>query len=264
LKKTAILVIAASGDPVHRHYIETHWTELIRHTNRSVPHIDVFLLFEHDTDLRDYRNLGDNIIQDSNADLDLLCEPRYQHPGIPSILSKTLYALEQLQNSYDVFFRTNLSSIIRIGSFDEFVQNRDHIRYSGEFAWSDHLRQDLLHHHRVGPEKSIKSLKELEEYEGNTFLSGCGYFLNCAEAKSLVQRKDRIRFDIVDDVSIGLMFREHDVLRGFSLIVSPEQPVCDIMQVIHQSSACHIRLQHFPPDQAQDLWKELENCAIWE
>ena len=47
MKRIAILVIAATNQPVYRHYIASYWTELIRHVAANVPHIDVYMLTEH-------------------------------------------------------------------------------------------------------------------------------------------------------------------------------------------------------------------------
>ena len=261
--KIAILVIAATNRPVYVHYIQTFWTELIRYTNAEKPDIDVFLLFESAANLEDFKYLEENIIQDPITDFGSLCKPEFQSPGIPGILSKTVYAFELLQGKYDAFFRTNLSSIIRISAFDQFVQNRNSIFYSGGFVFTDGLRQQLLHYNKIGPEKSIKSLSELADYEGNTFVSGSGYFLNCAEAKSLVERKDRIRWDIVDDVSVGLLFANHEYLPNFSSKVSPTGSARDIANKIQQSTTAHIRLEHFPLQHAQAVWQILHHQQIW-
>jgi len=257
MKKIAILVIAATNQPVYIHYIRTHWSEIIRYTNTNTPHIDVFLLFEHDTDISEFQHLEGNIIQDPNADPGLLCPPDYHTRIIPGILGKTIHALELLQGRYDVFFRTNLSSFIDVPAFDRFVQCKNAIGYSGAFVWTDALRDDLLRHNRVGPGKSIKSLSELDEYPGNSFASGCGYFLNREEAQSLVSRKKQIRFDIIDDVSVGLMFDKCEVLSGFSLIVKPQEPPSQIVSRMKKSNAPHIRLEHFPLDKVGALWEEL-------
>ena len=264
MKKTAILVIAATNQPVYIHYIETYWTELIRVLRAERPHIDVFLLFEHDTDLHRFESLGDNVIQDQTSSLDALCEPEFQTGIIPGILSKTVYALELLQDRYDVFFRTNLSSMLRIGHFDRFVQNKNPIKYSGASVWDDGLRQDLLHYDRIGPGKSIKSLLELDDYEGNTFISGSGYFLSSKEVRILLERKEQIRFDIVDDVSMGLMFSEHEALPGFSVTIRPGLSVREMKERIEKSDASHIRLEHFPLKKARALWRELKTGELWK
>lgn len=263
MRRIAILVIAATNQPVYLHYIKNYWAELIAYTNLDKSHIDVFLLFENAIDINDFSELEDNIIQDPKSDLTTLCKKEHRTMGVPGILSKTIYALELLRGKYDVYFRTNLSSVIKLTAFDLFVQAKDSIYYSGSSVWTDSLRQDLLIHERIGPDKSIKSLSDLDEFEGNTFISGSGYFLNSSEAESLVERKNRIRYDIVDDVSVGLMFSKHEHIPGFTLTISPSIAVDDMIALIHESNACHIRLENFPLETAVALWNKLRELEIW-
>jgi len=264
MKKTAILVIATNTTPLYIHYIKTYWTELIRYTRAETPHIDVFLLFENSIDLSEFSEIADNLIQDPQTDLDQLCEPQYQSRGIPGILSKTIYAFELLQDKYDVFFRTNLSSLIRVPYFDHFVQNAESIVYSGAMVWPEALRDDLEYHNCIGQDKSIKSLEELTSYPGNTFISGSGYFLNAAQVKSLIQRKGQVRYDIVDDIAIGLMFSEYQLIPEFSLIVSARESITEIKNRILQSKAAHIRLEHFPLQKAQEFWQHIQLGQLWK
>ncbi|MEL7060299.1 MAG: hypothetical protein AAGN46_09775 [Acidobacteriota bacterium] len=262
LKRVAILVIASTRSPLYRHYIETFWTRLIRRTNAEFAHVGVFLLFEHDADIDGLEPLANNIIQDPTSDVDRVCPPEHQTLIVPGILLKTIYALELLQNRYDVFFRTNLSSMLKLSAFDRFVQGHD-LRYSSAFVWVDALRQQLEHIGQIGPGRSVESLEELKGYEGNSFASGSGYFLNQAEAKLLIDQKDRIRFDLVDDVSIGLMFPSCDVLPGFAHIARREQSMAERHADILENRAVHVRLQHLELDQAVALWNALGDHELW-
>ena len=117
---------------------------------------------------------------------------------------------------------------------------------------------------RIGDGKSIESLDELDGYEGNTFISGSGYFLNSDEARSLVARKDRIRYDVADDVAVGLMFAKHDLLPGFTLTLSPDTEIPEMIDRMRHSNACHVRLEHFPLECAETLWRELEGDELWK
>jgi hypothetical protein len=264
MKRIAILAIAATTQPVYVHYIKTYWTELIRHVKATKPHIDVFLLFEHDSDLVELSHLADNIIQDRNSAPETLCRAEFHDSCIPGILSKTIYAFELLQDRYDVFFRTNLSSLIRVPYFDQFVQSKSHIGYSGSWVWGDALRASLELHGSIGPDKSIKSLADLDAYPGNTFISGSGYFLNAAEVKSLVQRKHQIRYDIIDDVAIGLMFSDYELLPDFTVAISPRDSITEIKSQIRKSSAAHVKLVNFPTERAQDLWDHIRGGQLWK
>jgi len=241
IKKIAILVIAATNQPLYVHYIKTYWTALIRHLATTRPHIDVFLLFENSTDLAPFEDLRKHIIRDPRSDFGSLCPPEFQSLIIPGILSKTIHAFELLQDRYDVFFRTNLSSMIRVPYFDRFVQDTPDIMYSGGAIWRDALRDNLIFHDRIGPGKSIPSLEELKGYPGNTFVSGAGFFLSAAEVKTLVERKHEIRYDIVDDVSIGLMFPDHQYLPDFRVTVFRQDSIAEIKSRIRRSKAPHVR-----------------------
>lgn len=263
MKKIAILVIGATHTPLYTHYINTYWTRLIRYTEKFAPHIHVFLLFEKDMDIGQIGHLADNIIQDKDCDPDALCLPHFQDSCIPGILSKTVYAFELLQDNYDVFFRTNLSSLIRVPMFDDFVQNKKDLVYSGSLVWQDGLRADLQFQSKIGGDKSIRSMDELADYPGNTFISGSGYFLNAREVKSLAQRKRQVRYDIIDDVSVGLMFEEHECLPGFTTIVTPDQSITEIKNQIRESNAGHVRLEHFPLEKAQELWDHMSLGQLW-
>jgi hypothetical protein len=263
MKKIAILVIAALNQPVYIHYIKNYWIELIKHTNDTKPNIDVFFLLEDGTVTDIFSNILDNVIEDKNSDLDQLCDPQHQSLNVPGILSKTVYALESLHDKYDIFFRTNLSSMINISALEAFVESNETITYSGGLGWPNALRENLLQYNWIGPEKSIKSMSELDKYAGNSFISGSGYLLNSQEAKSLVERKQSIRFDLPDDVAVGLMFANYQMLENFSVVIPSSMPLDEIVRTIRTSHVPHIRLQHFSVDLAESIWHELKSEPLW-
>ena len=258
----AILIIASTRSPVYVHYIETYWARVIRRTNVDHPHVGVFLLFEHDVELDRFSHLANNVIQDPTADYDRFCPTEHQMPGTPGILLKTVYALELLQNRYDVFFRTNLSSMLKLSAFDRFVQAKDDLRYSSPSVGT--LRKQLVQEGLVGPKRRIRSLDELDGYEGNSFGTGAGYFLSRAEAKSLVERKEHLRFDLVDDISVGLMFPLCECLPGFTKVVRANQETSDLKAEILKSQSIHFKLASFSPEQAGALWDEIGEHEVWK
>lgn len=263
MKRIAILAIAALAQPVHRHYIATYWTELIRHTNAHLPHVDVYLLNEHGRPKQAFAHIADNVIDDPRSDLDELVSPRFQTHHVPGILSKTIHALDVLAGRYDVYFRTNLSSMIKLAVFDRLVQSSDDLCYSGGPVWTDALRADLLARDRVGPGRSVRDMSELDEYPGNTFVSGSGYLLNAAEAEHLVGHRDRLRYDLPDDVAVGLMLDRALVIRGFTTTIKPELTIAEMLERMAETSAAHIRLQHLPVERAQALWRFLARNDTW-
>lgn len=259
MKRTAILVIAAQNHPVYVHYLHTYWTELINFTNKHTPNIDVFLLFQKNEDLTSLPAPRQNIIIDENTDFNGFFEENKGHLAIPGILSKTIYAFEALQHEYDVFFRTNLSSMIHLPNFEHFIQTKARIIYSGSATWDDALRRDLVIKGKIGPDKRIKMIEELDSYPGNTFISGAAFFINKMEVQDLISVKHKIRYDLVDDVSIGLMMREHEYLPRFSIKISKQEPLDAMLAKIAKQDYCHIRLEHFPVETAGQLWGKLSN-----
>lgn len=263
MKKIAILVIAAQNQPVYQHYLRAFWTHYINHTNEHQPQIDVFLLLQKDSDLKPYYHLSDNVIIDETSDFNGFFDADKGHRVIPGILSKTIYALELLQDKYDLFFRTNLSSMIHTKNFLNLIRSKDRIIYSGQYIWTDALRNDLVVRGRVGPDKSIKTIQELVNYPGNSFISGCAYFLSQIEVKYLITNKHLIRYDIIDDVSIGLMMKEHEYIPNFTLKLLKEYKIDDMILKLKKENYCHVRLQHFPSDVASLLWERLLEYQFW-
>ena len=178
VKKIAILVIASLQHEPYRLYLNNYWRKMIKYTNLNTTNVDIFLLFDYGLDLAKYSDIKKNIIIDNNENYNDYFPKGLKCKGfIPGILSKTIYGLNILQNKYDVFFRTNLSSMVCIKNIIKYVEENN-IMYSGFYIWKDALRKDLLYHNKIGKNKSIKNLEELVDYPGNTFISGSGYFLN--------------------------------------------------------------------------------------
>jgi hypothetical protein len=263
VKRIAVLVIAAVGSAVHRHYVATHWTEMVRRVGEHFPHVDVFLLNEYDTPRGPFADLADHVITDPDDDPRRRLPVGSDHGVRPGILSKTVHALAVLDGRYDVFFRTNLSSMILVGRLDRFVQDEDDLCYSGGWVWPDALRADLELHGRVGLGRSIESMADLDGYPGNSFVSGSGFFLSAAEARSLVGERDRLRYDLPDDVAIGLMMRRCRHLDGFSERIVATTPVAEVIGRIERTQATHIRLEHFPVERARAVWRYLDLDLFW-
>jgi hypothetical protein len=263
VKRIAILVIAATNQPVYRHYIASYWTELIRHVAANVPHIDVYLLTEHGRTTSSFAHMAEAVIEDPDANADQLVAEQYRTPNIPGILSKTIHALDALSDDYDVFFRTNLSSMVMLSRFDRLVQSDADIGYSGGLVWGDALRDALVYHGYVGHGRNVAHIAELDHYPGNSFVSGAGFLLNKAEVKLLVERRDRLRYDLPDDVAIGLMLDQCQVLNGFTQIIAPNTSITEMVERVESTSAAHLRLQHFPVERAMMLWRYVHNKRLW-
>lgn len=261
--RTAILVIAAVDHPLYEHYIESYWRSMIEYTSTRYPGLDVYLLVEHGMRHEVLDGLGANLIEDPDPNVEALVAPRHRRPGVPGILSKTVHALEVLEGRYDVFFRTNLSSMINLPRFRRFLAERGSIGYAGAWVWDDALRSDLVANDWVGAGRPVEDLAELDDLPGNTFISGSGFFLGAAEARDLVARRRNLRWGLADDVAVGLMFDRHEALPGFSLRLTKEQPVEEMLEQLRRTDAVHIRLEHFPVETAVELWSALEREPLW-
>ena len=104
MKRIAILVIGAVHRPLYEHYVRNYWSSLIAHTNANIDHIDVFLLFENDTDISEYQYLWENIILDPNPNSIRLSEKKFRSKQIPGIMSKTVHAIRIITRSIRCFF----------------------------------------------------------------------------------------------------------------------------------------------------------------
>lgn len=257
MKRIAILVIAANSKPLYVHYINTYWANLIKHTNAHTPNIDVFLLFETADNALKFDHLSDNIIIDGHAQRNQFFDNQKPKSGnAQGILSKTMYAFKQLQHEYDAFFRTNLSSMVNLAELTNIVNLTDPVIYSGGMIWPDKLRQNMILNNRVGPGKAIKTIDELADYKSNTFISGCGYLIGPEQVAYLIANENLIRYDLSDDVAVGLMLTEHKYLPSFTLILTPTMSIKQMTDKLINAQYAHVRLQHFPLEKAHELWQE--------
>ena len=165
--KTCILVITSINQEIYKHYILSHWKNMLN--NNFL--IDIYFLLDNDIELINFfKKIGlfNHCIVDSIKKHNYVDK---KHTFIPGILSKTIYGYMKLSNKYDVYVRTNLSSFIKLDKLRNYINNNK-IIYSGTMCWENSLRSDLIYHNKIGKNKSIKSLDELKEYPGNTFFSG--------------------------------------------------------------------------------------------
>ena len=249
-KKTCILVITSiTHQEVYKHYITSHWKDLLDNKYS----ISVYFLLDNNKELIDFfktHNLIKYCIINENDN----CVSTY----IPGILSKTIFSFETLVDKYDVYLRTNLSSYIKIDKLFEYIQNNN-IIYSGIWCWANGLREDLLYHNKVGIDKSIKTLEELDKYPGNTFFSGSCFFLNNDEVQYIINNKDIIRYDIIDDVSIGLLLKNYNQIHINNLVITNDSDIDESVKAIKSMDGFWIRFQNLNVDKAKLLYDKLIN-----
>ena len=91
------------------------------------------------------------------------------------------------------------------------------------------------------------------------------YFINSNEVSKVLSFNDKIRYDIVDDVSMGLYLEKSKKLNGFTMIIYKNQDIDIIIDKIvnfKNKGGCHIRVQHFPKEKAQELWEKISNLNL--
>jgi hypothetical protein len=114
-----------------------------------------------------------------------------------NVLYKTIIALEYLTNktTYDFIIRSNISTIIHIPNLLQYLQTipTHHIYTSSNF----------LNLNWLDPRAGIHN----NSLFGTIYASGISIILSNDTVKYLITHKDKLRYDIVDDVSIGLFFK---------------------------------------------------------
>ena len=248
-KKTCILVITSISQEVYKHYINSHWKDLLDNKHS----ISIYFLLDNNKELINFF-IDNNLIKYC-----IINETAEGHSTfIPGILSKTIFSFEKLVGKYDVYLRTNLSSYIKIDKLVEYIQSNN-IIYSGLWCWNNALRENLLLNKRIGLDKSIKTLEELDKYPGNTFFSGSCFFLNKDEVKQIIENKDIIRYDIVDDVSIGLLLKDYTHIISNHLVITNDSDIDASVKAIQSIDGFWIRLQYLTVEKAKLLYNKLRN-----
>jgi hypothetical protein len=138
-----------------------------------------------------------NLVEQEN---DIIYVKQKEH--VLNVLYKTIIALEYLfqKNEYDFVIRSNISTIIHIPKLIQYLYTipTTHIYTSSQFLnlqWLDH---------RAGIHNS--------SLFGTIYASGISITLSNDTVKYLINNKDKLRHDIVDDISIGLFFQKYNPL----------------------------------------------------
>lgn len=117
---------------------------------------------------------------------------------LPGITEKTIKAFEicqQIGSEYDYLVRSNISSVI---NFDLLNQ---HINYSPPFEYGG----NLLVLKWLDPKSGIID----NRYKGICFMSGCCIILSKNIVKLIVDNKNNINYNLIDDVTIGHFIKNH-------------------------------------------------------
>ena len=112
---------------------------------------------------------------------------------IPGILKKTFSAFQYIDKHYDFDYvvRSNISTIVDFDLLTDYLQDT-HIQYGGGFKNSitagDNTHPDL---------------------ENLIYASGTSILFAKTILKEFLNKKQHVRYDLIDDVSIGLLIRDH-------------------------------------------------------
>jgi len=111
---------------------------------------------------------------------------------IPGILDKTIKAFQYIDNNYsfDYIIRSNISTIVDFNLLTEYLQDTP-IQYGG------------------GLKNTISGDKNHPDLENLIFASGTSIILSKVTLNDLLKKKQHIRNDLIDDVSIGVLMRDH-------------------------------------------------------
>jgi hypothetical protein len=111
---------------------------------------------------------------------------------IPGILDKTVSAFQYIDKYYefDYMIRSNISTIVDFDLLTEYLQEQP-IKYGG------------------GLKNSITGDKNHPDLEKLIYASGTSIIFSRSVLKEFLNKKQHIRKDLIDDVSIGVVMRDH-------------------------------------------------------
>lgn len=120
---------------------------------------------------------------------------------VPGILNKTLKAFEfvlqtGIMDDFDYIIRSNISTVINFDLLINELRETPLIYYGGGLIHTLRWRD---------PNAGIKD----DEYNGTSFANGTSIMMTKEALRYLIDNKDLIKKDIVDDVAIGIFFKEN-------------------------------------------------------
>lgn len=139
-----------------------------------------------------YYKFDENIVNDYELRKNIL-HIKGKETYIPGILDKTIKAFQYIiDNNYnfDYVIRSNISTIVDFNLLTQYLQETP-IQFGG------------------GLKNRITSDKNHPELENLIFASGTSIILSKSTLKDLLNKKLHVRNDLIDDVSIGVLMRDH-------------------------------------------------------
>jgi hypothetical protein len=138
-----------------------------------------------------YYRFDENIIKEYELKDNILLI-RGKETYIPGILDKTVSAFQYIDNHYEFNYviRSNISTIIDFDLLTEYLQKTS-IQYGG------------------GLKNIISGDKNHPDLENLAYASGTSIIFSKSVLKEFLNKKQHIRNDLIDDVSIGLLMRDY-------------------------------------------------------
>lgn len=176
---------------------------LVLYSDNKEDYVDMYKLMS--PFYKQYENIGvktyfykftDNLNVDFKLDGDLL-HIKGSESYIPGILEKTIKAFEFFVNTeYDYVLRSNISTVI---NFDLLVHQLTLTPLKG-FGGG---RLHLLHY--IDEASGVFD----DTWFGTYFMSGTSMIFDKECFRHLVENKDKIRYNFIDDLAIGFFIKEH-------------------------------------------------------
>jgi len=119
---------------------------------------------------------------------------------MPGLLDKTIRAMEICLKlfKFDYLIRSNISTVIDIEKF-----NKEILAYNSDFKYGG----KVLELYWLHPEAGIID----HTHDGLLFAEGCDIVLSRESVVSLVSEKYKLNTNVVDDLSIGIFFKEKNI-----------------------------------------------------
>ena len=155
-----------------------------------------FIALDENIPLGEYKLVDDDIIFFGGAKDNL----------VPGCLLKTIMAFIAVHNSgieYDYMIRSNISTVI---NFDKLVKGITDLNNSSNKKY-DYLGGNMFHINWIDPVYGVT-----EKYNGVKYVQGTNIILSQKTVNLIVHNKDKIDYNVVDDVSFGVFvrdFKEH-------------------------------------------------------
>lgn len=163
---------------------------------------------------------------------------------IPGILAKTVKALEifgfKERIAYDFVWRTNLSSVLDFHGLLEFCKGISSSGfYGGYIGQYQHSESEAVL--KEGVWGVSASRRDGREYHGfSHFASGAGFLMSRDVVEYLVLNQALLRWDLIDDVAIGLLLEP-----VFGLVHIERQWIQSLDSAVIADGVFHFRCESY-------------------